>query len=130
MDSHKLLEAKYRQIADAYLQSLQTADLEGVLSLFDPQGIVISPLYGQRPAPEFYRLLFRDTQHSETQVLDIMTNTQNKCLMVYFNYRWTLLKGEIASFDCVDLFRLNHDHKIESLRIIYDTFPIRPLISY
>lgn len=129
MDSQKLIEAKYRQIAEAYLEYLEQGDLEGILSLFDPQGVVNSPIYGQRSAQDFYQKLLAETQTSETEVLDILINTGNKCLALYFHYRWTLSHGDMVSFDCVDLFRLNHDHKIISLRIIYDTYPIRPLLS-
>ena len=129
MDSYKLLEVKYQQIAESYLEALQAADLEAVLSLFDPQAVVNSPVYGQRGARDFYEALFKDTQKSETKVLDILTNPKNKCIGLYFNYIWTLAAGKEVSFDCVDLMRINHDHKIIALRIIYDTYPIRPYLS-
>ena len=128
MDSYKLLEVKYHQIAESYLEALQASDLKGILSLFDPQGVVISPVYGQRSAQEFYELLFKDTQSSETKVLDILTNPKNKCIALYFQYKWTLSAGKEVSFECVDLMRMNHEHKIASLRIIYDTHPIRPYL--
>ena len=129
MDSSKLLEVKYLQIAESYLKALQASDLAAVLSLFDPQAVVISPVYGQRSAREFYETLFNDTLKSETKVLDTLINPKNKCLALYFHYRWTLAAGKEVSFDCVDLIRLNHDHKIISLRIIYDTHPIRPYLT-
>ncbi len=129
MDSPRLIEARYQQIAETYLEYLEQANLEGILSLFDPQGVVISPIYGQRSARDFYEALLADTQNSETKMLDILINPQNKCLALFFHYRWTLSHGDMVSFDCVDLFRLNHDHKIISLRIIYDTYPIRPLLD-
>lgn len=125
MESPELTEAKYLQTATLYLEYLQAGNATAILSLFDAQATVLSPLYGQRSAEEFYQTLFEDTQKSETRILDLMTNTRNKSLALYFNYQWWLAKGEMVSFDVVDLFRFNHDHKIVTLHIIYDTHPIR-----
>lgn len=42
------------ELVSAYLSSLERADAEAVLELFAPGAMVHSPLYGPRPATEFY----------------------------------------------------------------------------
>ena len=48
----------------AYLRALTNADAELAVSLFTADGSVHSPLYGPRPAAEFYPALFAETSQA------------------------------------------------------------------
>jgi len=116
-----------KEICKQYLDVLNEGSLEKVLSLFDPNAVVVSPLYGEMPATTFFKVLFADTNRSETKLLNIFESISgNTSLALYFHYIWTLKSGKIIEFDCVDVFEITPDKKkFTKLKIIYDTVPIR-----
>lgn len=115
------------EICRQYLDALNEGNLEKVLSLFDPNAVVVSPLYGEIPATTFYRDLFADTNRSETQLLNIFDSIGgNSTVALHFHYIWTLKSRKIVEFECVDVFEISPDRKkFTKLKIIYDTAPIR-----
>ena len=114
-------------ICKQYLEALNESSLEKVLSLFDPDAVVVSPLYGETPATTFYKALFADTNRSETKLLNIFHSIgRNSSVALHFHYIWTLKNGKIVEFDCVDIFEITADKKrFSKLKIIYDTVPVR-----
>jgi ketosteroid isomerase-like protein len=115
------------EICKHYLDALNNGSLEKVLSLFAPNALVVSPLYGERPATTFYKELFADTNRSDTRLLHIFHSTGgNPAVALHFQYRWTLKSGKIVEFECVDVFETTPDRKqFTKLTIIYDTAPLR-----
>lgn len=79
-----------------YLRALSTADSGLAVSLFTDDGIVHSPLYGARPAREFYPALFADTSQANLTLKSVMLAT------------------------------LAPDGKVKELHIVYDTVGVRP----
>lgn len=114
-------------IAKAYLEYLETANTEAVISLFADDGIVESPLYGTQTASEFYKILSDDTANSSLTLQGIFNTEMSKTIALYFTYQWTLKSGKIVTFDVVDIIEFNDDLKIKSLKIIYDTVIARQL---
>ena len=115
------------EICKQYLDALNEGSLEKVLSLFDPNAVVDSPLYGEIPATTFYTDLFADTNRSETNLLNIFDSIGgNSSVALHFHYTWTLKNGKIVDFECVDIFEITPDRKkFTKLKIIYDTAPVR-----
>lgn len=116
-----------KQLCIDYLQALNEGNLDDVRSLFTEGAKVVSPLYGERPAYDFYADLFGDTSRSETTLLNVFgTSETSKSAALHFRYLWTLADGKQVSFECVDVFELNNDlDRFEKLTIIYDTAPLR-----
>ena len=110
-----------------YLETLNSGDLESLLSLFDRGAIVDSPLYGEMSATDFYSDLFKDTSNSETKLLDVFESVNSApTIILHFNYKWTLKNKQVVEFECVDVIELTDEKdKIKKLKIIYDTHPIR-----
>ncbi|PIR44510.1 MAG: hypothetical protein COV10_04665 [Candidatus Vogelbacteria bacterium CG10_big_fil_rev_8_21_14_0_10_51_16] len=115
-----------KQIIKKYLSCLEKSDYENLIDLFIFDAVVNSPLYGKVEAEKFYKDLFSDTNKSTITLKDIFTNEEKTKAAVNFLYDWTLSDGSPVSFDCVDIFKLNPDGKIEELTIIYDTSKTRP----
>ncbi|MBB3173371.1 hypothetical protein FHR90_001194 [Endobacter medicaginis] len=115
------------QLCIDYLTALNEGDLDAVRALFAEGASVVSPLYGKRPAHDFYAELFADTSRSDTTLLNIFdTSEASRSVALHFRYLWTLADGTSASFECVDVFELNVERtKFEKLTIIYDTAPLR-----
>ena len=110
-----------------YLAALDAGDLDGVRALFAPDAQVVSPLYGLRPARDFYADLFADTARSETTLLHVFDRSaEGGAVALHFRYVWTLASGAVVSFECVDVIELAEDGaRFARLTIIYDTAPLR-----
>jgi ketosteroid isomerase-like protein len=115
------------QLCQDYLRALNNGNLEDVLSLFFPDAVVVSPLYGEMEVMKFYADLFKDTNLSETSLLNVLSsNTNETVAALHFHYKWTLKNGKIVEFECVDVLELSDDkERFRKLKIIYDTAPIR-----
>lgn len=111
----------YREVMRRYLEALGKGDYLALMELFAPQASVRSPLYGNRPAPAFYRDLLRDTRASELTAHTFFAEAEKKSGALYFTYEWTMANGARVSFDCVDVFTFNDSGKILTLHILYDT---------
>jgi len=115
------------ELCHSYLSALNEGDLDKVLELFTEDAVVLSPLYGKMPAKDFYKELFRATNNSSTELLNIFSSkTENKSIALHFNYQWTMKNGFVETFECVDIFHLNNTQdKFNKLTIIYDTYKFR-----
>ncbi|MDJ0840456.1 MAG: nuclear transport factor 2 family protein [Acidobacteriota bacterium] len=111
-----------QDIARRYLDYLSAGALENLLTLFAPDAVVHSPLYGTLPASRFYPDLLAATRSSElTYQTTYIDPTDPLAAALAFTYRWTLATGEVRSFQCVDLLRFDETGRIAELTIIYDT---------
>jgi hypothetical protein len=113
----------------AYFRAITTADAELAVSLFVADGRVHSPLYGPRPAAEFYPALFADTSRANLTLKSVMRGEDvdgAPTLSFWFHFDWRLPSGVAAPFDVVDVAMLAPDGKIQEMHIVYDTVDVRP----
>jgi hypothetical protein len=117
----------FNDICKQYLDALNEGNLEKVLSLFEKNAVVESPLYGKLSATTFYSDLFADTNNSKTKLIHVYESIDGPpSIALHFHYAWTLKSGKNVEFECVDVFEMTPDKKkIAKLKIIYDTSPIR-----
>ena len=110
-----------------YLAALEAGDVERVVTLFEPDGRVISPFLGRMTAREFFPKVVEVSSGTKLTVHDILTSAEGQPRAVgYFLYDWWLKDGSKVSFECADVFTFNPETgKISSLVILYDTYPIR-----
>jgi hypothetical protein len=93
-----------------------------VLRLFAPGGLVLSTLYGQMSAVEFYPALFSVTARSRITPRHVLVSLDDpNVLAADFDYEWDLADGTAARFRCVDVFTFGPGARIAQLAIIYDT---------
>lgn len=91
--------------------------------------MVHSPLYGPRPARDFYPALFADTSQAHITLKSVMIGTDAsgaKTVSFWFHFDWRLPSGAAAPFDAVDVATLGPNERIQSLHIVYDTVEVRP----
>jgi hypothetical protein len=113
----------------AYLRALNAKDPKLAVRLFADDGVVHSPLYGPRPARDFYPRLFADTMQAILTLKSVMSGRDQAGQMTvsfWFHFDWRLPSGTAAPFDVVDVAVLGPDGKIRELHIIYDTVDVRP----
>lgn len=115
------------QLCEEYLAALNAGSIERVLTLFEPDAIVDSPLYGTMPVADFYAGLFADTGRSQTRLLHVFDATADaSAVALHFHYHWTMKGGREVEFECVDVFELNASRsRFSRLKIIYDTAHLR-----
>ena len=115
------------KLCKEYLQALNEGNLNNVLNLFTSDGVVVSPLYGEMSATQFYTDLFKDTNQSDTMLRNIFTTSMDETsVALHFQYKWTLKNEKIVEFECVDVFEITEDKtQFKKLKIIYDTAPLR-----
>ena len=108
-----------KQLCIDYLKALNEGNLADVRALFSDNAKVVSPLYGVLDAFDFYADLFKDTNRSETSLLNVFdTSEMSKSVALHFRYEWTLADGKLVSFECVDVFELNDARdRFEPLRV-------------
>jgi SnoaL-like domain len=117
------------QLAAEYLAALRLGDADQMLTLFAPDALVDSPLYGPTPAAEFYPQLFADTRDARLRLLGVAqgaTVSGSASVHVWFHFDWQLANGRIAPLDVVDVMELDDDGRICVLHRVYDTFDVRP----
>ena len=111
-------------LVDAYLRALGTKDADLAISLFAPDGVVDSPLYGLLPARKFYPALFADTSASVVTLRKLLVSDDSSTIAFWFDFDWVLADGSPAPFTVVDIAELR-DGLITALHIVYDTYPLR-----
>jgi SnoaL-like protein len=112
-----------------YLRSLADADSALAVSLFAEDGVVHSPLYGSRPARDFYPQLFADTSEARLTLRSVMSGKDRAgrtTVSFWFHFDWRLPSGAAAPFDTVDVATLGTDGRIKELHVVYDTVDVRP----
>lgn len=117
-------------IIEKYFYNLEIRSYNELISLFKAGAIIHSPLYGQILASKFYIDLFKDTNNSKITLQNILISENNANIAAaHFIYVWTLKNNETVKFECVDIFEFSNDNQIVSLKIIYDTYPIRNIFN-
>lgn len=123
------MEDQIELAVDTYLSALRDADVERALSLFAPDALVHSPLYGVMIPAEFYPALFADTSEANLMLRSVMRGHDRdgvRTMSFWFHFDWRLPSGAPAPFDVVDVATLDEEGKFTSLHIIYDTVDVRP----
>jgi len=113
------------KIIKKYLEALEKGNYENMMKLFSDGAVIISPLYGEIKAADFYKELFKDTSKSKITLLNIFKSDNKSIGAGHFRYDWILKDGTPTSFECVDIFEFSDNGKIKKLSIIYDTSNIR-----
>ncbi|MDC5852431.1 hypothetical protein OPW32_24875 [Vibrio europaeus] len=121
-------------IAQQYLQGLAQANVEQLLMLFTSDAVVVSPLYGERLATDFYPQLFVDTRQADLTLKGVMQGEDphngTALVSIWFFFDWTLASGESAPFNVVDVLEIDaHSGLIAKLHIVYDTSIIRAVFE-
>jgi len=117
------------EVAQQYLRHLEKGDVDKIISLFTNDAVVISPLYGEQTAKNFYTALQEDTSNSQLKYDGLFIEKDTNRMSLLFEYRWELKNGKIVTFKVVDIIEVNTENKIKKLTIIYDTIHSRKAIE-
>lgn len=120
-----------REAVREYLLALEAGDVARIVSLFEPDGWVLSPFLGRMTVREFFPKVIDASSGTKLTVHDILISSEGQPRAVgYFLYDWWLKDGLKVSFECADVFTFNpKTGKILSMVILYDTYPIREAVG-
>jgi ketosteroid isomerase-like protein len=83
-----------REKVQEYLAALEAGDAERVVTLFEPDGCVVSPFLGRMTAREFFPKVVEASSRAKLTVHDILTSAEGQPRAVgYFLYDWWLKDG-------------------------------------
>ena len=112
-------EAPDEALIRRYLAAMARSDLATVVACFAPNGVVVSPTYGEMPVRTFYETLFADTLSADVKVRSIYRATVDQCRWIaHFDYRWQRRSVPQVAVQLIDLFDLK-DGLIRELRIVF-----------
>lgn len=109
-----------QEIAELYIKHLSDGKMKSITFLFSKDAIVLSPVYGEQKAVEFYKILGADTNTSVLTSKGFFDEADSNRFALFFNYEWEIADGNLVNFDVVDIFELDGHKKIKKLQIIYD----------
>ncbi|MDB0510197.1 nuclear transport factor 2 family protein [Ralstonia solanacearum] len=117
-----------------YLRHLHAGNTEGLISVFEDDGVVHSPFLGTMKAPDFFRKLAQASSASVITLIDLFDSvhptSEGGRVAAYFRYDWTLSDGRVVDFTCVDVFEFRHGSaRIQAMHIVYDTHPMRARVG-
>lgn len=125
------LDGAMRQTVHDYLAALQAGDVAKLVSLFAPDGWVLSPILGRVAAGEFFAKVAQASSGARLTVHDVLASVEGHArAAAYFRYDWWLKDGALVSFECADVFDFDPaTGAIRSLVILYDTHPLRDRVG-
>ncbi|WP_299350018.1 nuclear transport factor 2 family protein [uncultured Shimia sp.] len=112
-------------ILKRYFQALTDGDTAAIVSLFHPDGEVVSPFLGVMKADQFFAKLSEASNGSFLTVLDILHGVDGRTSAARFRYDWTLKDGSDVTFEGVDHYAFDEQDRILCMTIYYDTHPLR-----
>ena len=113
----------------AYVDALNKGCAEDCEKLFTKDGLVVSPIYGEKMATEFYKEMFADGSETKIKLLNIFLSEDSNFGACHFICEWTLKDGTPTSLNVVDIFEFSEDGKIKKLSIIYDAQKAREAVK-
>ena len=119
------MSATRTAILKRYFQALTDGDTAEIVSLFHPEGEVMSPFLGVMQATPFFAKLSEASNGSFLTVLDILHGVDGQTAAARFRYDWTLKDGSDVAFEGVDHFTFDAEDRILRMNIYYDTHPLR-----
>ena len=115
-----------REMCARYLAAVERRDLEAVLALFTDDGIVVSPLYGEAPARDFFSAFLTDTDGAQLELVDVYEASDPRRFALHLRSRWTLSGGFVTNLDAVDLVELAPDQdRFSRMVVVYDSAQVR-----
>jgi len=112
-----------------YLTALEGRNIDAVVELFSPAGVVYSPMYGKMPARAFYTEFFKNSSKTQVTLLGLLGRGETISGGTTTGY-WAHLSNLLATgaqheFDLVAVMELEGD-RISAFHIVMDTALIRP----
>ncbi|PIN80492.1 hypothetical protein COV16_00820 [Candidatus Woesearchaeota archaeon CG10_big_fil_rev_8_21_14_0_10_34_8] len=118
-----------KQTMKNYVNALNKKSAEECINLFTKDGMVISPIYGEKKAVVFYKQLFDDSSDAQINLLNVFLSDNKLAGACHFVFNWTLRNGNMVALNLVDVFEFSKNGKIKKLQIIYDAQKAREIVN-
>jgi hypothetical protein len=115
-----------------YHRAVKECDLDKVLSLFAPDGVMVTPLKGVCDPKNYHEWLFITIKKATIEVQNVFQALNGDIsICVHSRYKWLLNNDKVIEFGVVSVFEFTPDRKkIKKVSNFYDTALVRsPLIE-
>ena len=117
------------EICHEYLEALRNADSDKAKALFEEGAKVKTPIFGTLDSNTFFDEVKFDTIQANIHDVHIYQDEEELRAAIHFNMDWTLKNGSELLLEIVDILQFNHNHKIISMNVIYDTVDTRQFLG-
>lgn len=110
-----------------YQAAVSQKDLEAVLSLFAPDGIVEDSQWGTLDAREFHMRLFHERTPAITRLTKVFDGIgKTRSIALQFSCIWISDGGRVLTRDGITVFEIDAQiQKFRKIQIIYDPTAVR-----
>lgn len=99
-------------VIERYLSCLAHADVEGIVSLFRPEAVVHSFLFGDQLARDFYGQLLPQVAEARIELHGIFVRWDgDDTLCAHFDYHWKSKDGKEGCVTSLDLFTFDGENE-------------------
>jgi hypothetical protein len=99
-----------------------------MIDLFSKNDRFFSFLTGKKLPSDFFQNLFENTCRNKVEIKNLFLDSKNRKTVAAYIYLEAILNNEYPiQFEVVDIFEFDAENKIEVLKIVLDTYPIRVL---
>ena len=115
-----------RETIHLYIRAIRQHDYDNVIACFVPDAVVVHPIFGTKPALEFFKSLLTKTTCDDITVKTIFKSADApRTTAVLFSDEWKTADGTEFKNDIVLIFDFDDAALIHKLVVIFDTFPMR-----
>jgi len=114
----------YCDCIQTYCTALKTNDYHTIIGLFSKDATVFSYFAGETSAPKFFENLFKTSRRTNVELKNLFIG-ENATIAAYIHLEAIWNNKIVIQFEAVDIFEFDAEHKIKTLRIILDTYPLR-----
>jgi hypothetical protein len=110
-----------------YRKAVKHRDLDGVLAVFSPDALILTPLKGSCDVRTYHEWLFAAVKRSTVNVINAFQAMNGEiCLAVQANYEWLMHDDTVIHFNGMSVFDFTPDkRKIKKMSTFYDTSLVR-----
>jgi len=114
-----------------YRKAVKERDLDGVLAVFSPDALIVTPLKRSCDVRTYHKWLFTTVKKSTVKVINAFQALNSEiCLAVQANYEWLMHDDTVIHFSGMSVFEFTPDkRKIKKMSTFYDTSLVRLQIA-
>lgn len=116
----------HREALQEYLRAMEARDCAALLRLFEPAAVVDHPIYGEKPAAEFFPDLLAAVQEDRlgTPITFESEDTPDAAALSFLD-DWITSDGRSLRRRLVLVFRFAPSGLVRSLGVVFDTWGVR-----
>ncbi len=124
----------YEKEIAKYYQGIEAQSYEEVIKLFSKDAVIIHPIFGDKPASEFFKMLLeRATKAHKIHIKNQFSDPKEPGRVAVYFTADAVKTTEGNDFEIkhsVHIFDFSKSGTIEQMIVIFDTYPMRKFFEH